>query len=416
MRRFLALLALAGLVGPGPSRAADDGRLELKDGDRVVMVGDAFFERDHEYGYLETELTSLWPDRDITFRNLGWTGDTVWGDARAAFETAVEGFQRRRDLVLALKPTVILVSCGMNESFDGEAGLPKFVEGLNRMLDGFAPSGAKVVLISPIVHEKLPPPLPDPAEHNRSLGLYRDALAKVARERGLIYVDMSRPRTGDGAQPEQEAAYPATDNGIHLNAFGYRQAAKVLGEALKGRSDAPWTAHVSGGDAPRPGPSNTAPISDLERTDAGLKFRSLEGRLPDPWAPAGVPAPLAAEGRRLVVGGLKPGRYALRIDGQPVAEASAEGWAEGVAIRDCPERRQVEALRRAIVEKNRLLFYRWRPENETYLYGFRKHEQGQNAAEIPEFDPLVSEKEAEIAGLRKPVAHAYELVREEEDR
>ncbi len=46
-------------------------------------------------------------------------------------------------------------------------------------------------------------------------------------------------------------------------------------------------------------------------------------------------------------------------------------------------------LQSEIVEKNRLFFHRYRPQNETYLFLFRKHEQGRNAVEIPQFDPLV---------------------------
>jgi hypothetical protein len=46
-------------------------------------------------------------------------------------------------------------------------------------------------------------------------------------------------------------------------------------------------------------------------------------------------------------------------------------------------------LRRLIVDKNPQFFHRYRPQNETYLYLFRKHEQGNNAAEIPQFDPLI---------------------------
>ena len=53
---------------------------------------------------------------------------------------------------------------------------------------------------------------------------------------------------------------------------------------------------------------------------------------------------------------------------------------------------------------------RRRPANITYLFLFRKYEQGQNAREIPQFDPLVAEKEKEIAKLRVPVEHVYELV------
>ena len=71
-------------------------------------------------------------------------------------------------------------------------------------------------------------------------------------------------------------------------------------------------------------------------------------------------------------------------------------------------------LRAVIHNKNRLYFHRWRPQNETYLFGFRKHEQGNNAREIPAFDPLVSEKERLIALLRVPVMHLYELTKDAE--
>jgi hypothetical protein len=64
----------------------------------------------------------------------------------------------------------------------------------------------------------------------------------------------------------------------------------------------------------------------------------------------------------------------------------------------------------AIIAKNELYFHRWRPQNVTYLFGFRKHEQGNNAREIPQFDPLVAAKEKEIAELKKPREHVYELV------
>ena len=71
---------------------------------------------------------------------------------------------------------------------------------------------------------------------------------------------------------------------------------------------------------------------------------------------------------------------------------------------------EYESLRATIVEKNRLYFHRWRPQNETYLFGFRKAEQGKNAVEIPQFDPLVERLEKEIARLRQPVPHTYQLV------
>src|SRR5436305_2662012 len=68
------------------ARAADTPAFEFKDGDKVALVGNTFFEREQTYSYLETLLVTRFPDRNIAFRNLGWSGDTVFGTARAYFE------------------------------------------------------------------------------------------------------------------------------------------------------------------------------------------------------------------------------------------------------------------------------------------------------------------------------------------
>lgn len=61
----------------------------------------------------------------------------------------------------------------------------------------------------------------------------------------------------------------------------------------------------------------------------------------------------------------------------------------------------LENLRRAVIAKDTLFFNRWRPHNETYLFGFRKHEQGQNAKEIPMFDPLIAQGDETIQKLKE---------------
>lgn len=62
----------------------------------------------------------------------------------------------------------------------------------------------------------------------------------------------------------------------------------------------------------------------------------------------------------------------------------------------------LKALTAAVRRKNELDFNRWRPQNWTYLYGFRRHEQGQNAAEVERLDPLILEADAAITPLTKP--------------
>lgn len=72
---------------------------------------------------------------------------------------------------------------------------------------------------------------------------------------------------------------------------------------------------------------------------------------------------------------------------------------------------QFEELRAVVKEKNRLFFNQWRPQNETYIFGFRKHEQGQYAADILLFDPLIEAEEAKIAELKKPKLAQYTMAR-----
>ncbi len=333
----------------------------LRDGDRVVLVGSTLIEREQRYGYWETALTRHYPNKSITFRNLGWSGDTVFGDARAGFGTQADGFRHLKDHVLALKPTVLILGYGTNESFEGPKGLPRFVKGLETLLDAFAPTKARIVLLSPLRQEYLGRPLPDPAENNKNLRLYADAIRDVAKKRGHRFVDLY-----DLLGNEK---HNLTEDGIHLTAWGYWRSAVVLECALGLRE--------ADGDHQR--------VQGVKITDNPRQIRVTANRLPLPPPPQeGAPR-----------------------DSCCVISLS-NGSRQSVLDLD-PDLAQVEKLRQAIIAKNRLYFYRWRPENETYLFGFRKHEQGQNAREIPQFDPLIAEKEKEIAQLRMPMPHVYEL-------
>lgn len=72
------------------------------------------------------------------------------------------------------------------------------------------------------------------------------------------------------------------------------------------------------------------------------------------------------------------------------------GWKTATPHWSSPK---AEAIRQSVLRKHDLFFHRWRPANHTYLLGFRKREQGQNAAELPKFDPIVEKAEAETVAL-----------------
>src|SRR5437764_10710894 len=143
--------ALAALTLAAPPEAPKP--FEFKDADRIVWIGNTLVEREQRYGYWESALLAANADKNITLRNLGWSGDTVFGDARAGFDNAAKGFERMVSLTLELKPTVIFVSFGSNESFEGKDGLPKFEKGLEKLLDALKPANARVVLFTPLAYE-----------------------------------------------------------------------------------------------------------------------------------------------------------------------------------------------------------------------------------------------------------------------
>jgi lysophospholipase L1-like esterase len=387
---LLLLGALGGLALARPGTAADPP-FTLKDCDRVVFIGSTVIEREQRYGYWETALTIAFPDRNIQFRNLGWSGDTVWGEARAGFETAQEGYKRLIDMTLALKPTVLFVGYGTNESFAGKPGLMRFENQLNRLLDDLKPSKAKLVLMAPLLIEKEKWPAGNFEQRTRDLKLYTEAIRKAARNRQAEFMDDPGQRYGPAA--------PLTDDGMHLTAFGYC-----------------WTAHGFCKELHLTSRYDLVPV-----VLAGLKpKKTAQSVLPMPPYPIDSPQGNLQGDSFVNCSDLEPGKYTLRIDGRPVKTAGTEEWKKtdfrASLLLKGPSLDQAEKLRQTIVEKNRLFFNRWRPQNETYLFGFRKYEQGQNAREIPEFDPLIEQLEKEIARLRKPVPHTYQLVPAEEGK
>jgi lysophospholipase L1-like esterase len=379
--------------------SATPASFQLNSGDCVVFIGSALIEREQRWGYWEAALTARNAGKSVRFRNLGWSGDTVSGEAQAGFGSVEDGFRHLRDHVLALKPTVIVVGYGTNESFDGPAGLTHFLDGFNRLLDALKPANARFVLLSPLKQEDLGRPLPDPAAQNRNLRLYADAIRDLAGRRGIPFVDLYELPTD-----AEKVSRHLTDNEIHLTPYGYWRTARVLERGL-GLSGDDWLVELDAtGKITR-----EVNVKTESAGSGGIRFRAVDSMLPL-LPPAGS---AAVSPRVLRVRGLADGSYTLLIDGRPAASAPAADWSKGVALAQGPEFDQAEQLRRAIVAKNQLYFHRWRPQNETYLFGFRKHEQGQNAREIPKFDPLVAEAETEIARLANPVPHSYDLKRDD---
>ena len=272
----------------------------------MVLLGSTVIEREQRYGYFESSLALALGDKKVTIRNLGWSGDTVFGHARSYFGPPEEGIQRLSAHLEMIKPTVVILCYGAEMAHERLGGMPAFLTGYRALLDLVREKspGVRFVIATPPPLENLPAPLPDQTAANKNLASLRDALAKFARSQNAFFVDWFDAMGGipkTGLTPK-----PLTENGVHHTQQGYEKLSAKLIVGL------------------------------------GLK-------LPD-------------------------------------VSPSA-----------------IEPLRKAVVAKDTLFFDRWRPQNETYLFGFRKHEQGQNAKEIPMFDPLIADADKKIQELKATV-------------
>jgi len=226
--RLIAAVLVALWLSPA-APAQDSAGLKLEKGDHISLVGNTLADRMQHLGWLETLLQSRYPNQELVFRNLGFSADELTIRLRSA------NFGSPEQWLTMTKTDVVFAFFGYNESFAGEAGLPKFKDDLNKYIKSTLGAkfggkvGARLVLFSPIAHENLKDVnLPDGAENNKRLELYTQAMADVAKAAGVPFVDLFHPT----AKLYPSSPRPLTINGIHLNEEGDKQLAAVIDKAL----------------------------------------------------------------------------------------------------------------------------------------------------------------------------------------
>lgn len=229
MRHLIPSLALLPVL-TAPVFAAS---FELKDGDRVAFLGDALIEREQYEGWVELAFTTQFPDRNVTFRNLGWNADTPAGDSRnglsllqAGLEPPEEGWRQLQNQLTTYKPNVIVLGYGMASSLVKGGTPEQFQKELDRLLDDAAKSAGNevriVVLGAPPRFEFPGIAASEAAAHRERLAAFDKVLKDTAAKRSLPFVAL--------ADLPQEAAY--TQNGIHLTGEGYKALARHIEKGL----------------------------------------------------------------------------------------------------------------------------------------------------------------------------------------
>jgi hypothetical protein len=219
--------------------------LRIDAGDSIVFIGNTFAERMHLFGYFETFLHCKFPEHKLKVRNMGWSADELTLKPRPV------GFGDRHRYFEREEVDLIFACFGMNESFQGPGGLEKFkgdFAALIEDLQGHQYNGEaapRIVLVSPIAHENLGGLLPDGKEHNENLRLYTSAMAGIAKQSELPFVDLFSPTLERAkTQPETHLTF----NGIHPTSYGYWWTSQVMARSLGLIGEVP-APQAGGGDA-----------------------------------------------------------------------------------------------------------------------------------------------------------------------
>lgn len=364
----------------------------IQSGDRVAWIGGELFEAAQEFGWLESETRARLallspPILDVSFRNLGWSGDDLDGRARAVFGSREAGYDRRLNDLQAAKPTLVILAYGTSEAFDDSWNPQRFSLALEKLLADLTKLPIRLAIaLPPLLHEQTPLPTSRLPAIQTRLGQYRTILAQVAADRHLpsfalptIHPDWS-------------------DDGLRLHPEGQHAWAQALAQQL----------------VPGPLPPSTQTFVWDVTTPPKTTPRNLAWNLDpvpnQPFEKTEVLSHLAAPPpTSLVIRGLTPGRYRLSRDNQPIATLTDREWAQGRRMSEWSQIHQMDQLRTATIEKDLAFFHRYRPQNETYLFLFRKHEQGNNANEVHAFDALANESDSRIRSLLIPKSARWKI-------
>ncbi|WP_026632977.1 GDSL-type esterase/lipase family protein [Dyadobacter alkalitolerans] len=369
----------------------------LKDGDRVVFLGSSIFENDFQYGYLELALTTRFADKGVTFRNLGWTGDNVWGEGRSTYTNPPTPYEHLMEDITKAQPTVVFLGYGGVEAQEGQAGLPHFKEGLNKLLDKIEALGAQAILLStiPVVSSDTAQRI---GQRNADLELYSKAISEVAAQRKKQFIDIYNPILNASKKDS------IIENTVHLNELGYYHLATTLERAL-GLDAAKATTAVNIAN-------DKAEVSNGRSLIPDRKGVLARFAVDDKYLP--LPSPKSADwitdnARTVRISGLKKGYYTLFSENDQVASASAKDWEKGVEIKQGPQFAKVAEIRNMILKKNELHFFQYRPLNQTYIIGFRRYEQGRHVKGLEEQNILIKWLEGQIILNSGPKEVVYEL-------
>jgi lysophospholipase L1-like esterase len=354
----------------------------LKDGQRVVFLGDSNTFAGHYIAYLDAFLYTRFSDKKFELLNLGLPSETVSGLSEPDHPYPRPCVFDRLDRVLEkTKPDVVVACYGMNDGIYhpfSEERFKKYQEGIQRLITCVEKAKAKIVLLTPppfegaAIKDKLLPKTAEKfswlkpyEEYDGVLRRYSEWLLTL-RDKGYLVVDVhsainKHVETVHGV----DSKYRLTGDGIHPGGAGHWLIAQQILQAWKAPKDVDQVEiNAEAGKAIR------GQVTDLKIGKDEIRFSWLS-KVPMPYDPT-WDGKLAERERigenlnryRLSVAGAAGDRYEL-LEGEKTLgrdDFSRKQMADGVnllTLRDLSTNRRSAELWKLVAERQRLLGLAW---------------------------------------------------------
>jgi len=368
---------------------------------------------------MESYVLSRFPKWNITFRNTGWSGDTMGLRQRGGMEN---GFAR--DLQ-PLKATAVTIDFGMNDARAKDAGYEEYVKNAKKLAKLFEKEGTRVALVTSSPEERFVEGEPAGSSYNRMLRKYSDGLKAVAEEKGLPFVDQLAPmiavietgRTEGVLEVMEGTQKRLVPDGVHPNPAGGLIMAAVILKELKAPSlVSSVEINAENGEVK----AEQAAVTNV-KTGETLSFTRLDDTMPWPVSADALLATKISNFKpfddlsryELKVTNLSAPSYEVAIDGKAIGKFTKEALAAGVNVsaKAALAMPETEQLLTAIKAKNNLYYRLWRDVRIGQVPDWIPKDVVQTArdAKIQELEGKLVELETKLNALRQPQPHEWTL-------
>jgi lysophospholipase L1-like esterase len=361
MKRIFIVLAIlwssrAGLVQDFPKTS---GCFEPADRETLVFIGNSITHQCLYTQYVEDYFYTRFPDRRISFRNAGVSGDKA-RDVLVRFDEDVAAFH----------PKITTVLIGMNDgeytSYD-QKRFDVYRRDMTKVLDKIEAAGSTAVLMTPTIYDQQVAlkggnwVLPDTARvihYDAVLAFFGAWVLEQANRRGLGFANLWEPLNRiTREQRETDPNFTLIPDAVHPDANGQLVMALALLRDIRMpavvsrielfREGGRWVFRTENG---RLGNSRG------DKIDFQFTANSLPWVVPDEaslgFRITNAGTVLSREILRVV--GLEPGDHKLLIDGRTVGVFHSRQFADGIELqgnKETPEYNQALAV--ALINKQR---------------------------------------------------------------